>query len=115
MRRVDFSLNGRVHSLNCAEGQEPRLLELAAYVDRRMTEVTGGAGSEIQGLIATCMVLADELLEVRASLAHAGTPPVGGGAATSGTSAGGDEAGVADSLDRLARRVEEIAASLERA
>lgn len=122
MRRVDFTLNGRNHSLNCEDGQEKRLLELAAYVDARMQELTGGAaGHEVQNLIATCIVLADELMEARAEakalraghapapIIHQPPPP-----ATPAT-APADEAKVVAAVDTLAKRIEDIAARLERA
>lgn len=118
MRRVDFTLNGRNHSLNCEDGQEKRLLELAAYVDARMQELTGGAaGHEVQNLIATCIVLADELMEARADAkslraGHAPAPIVHQPAPAT---APADEAKVVAAVDTLAKRIEDIAARLERA
>lgn len=124
MRRVDFTLNGRNHSLNCEDGQEKRLLELAAYVDARMQELTGGAaGHEVQNLIATCIVLADELMEARAEAkslraGHAPAPiihqPQPAPAAAPAT-VPADEAKVVAAVDTLAKRIEDIAARLERA
>lgn len=125
MRRVDFTLNGRSHSLNCEDGQEKRLLELAAYVDARMQELTGGGGGhEVQNLIATCIVLADELMESRAEakalrsghvpapvVYHAPPPAVPAAPAPSPA----EEAKVAAAVDTLAKRIEDIAARLERA
>lgn len=123
MRRVDFTLNGRNHSLNCEDGQEKRLLELAAYVDARMQELTGGAaGHEVQNLIATCIVLADELMEARAEAkslraGHAPAPIIHQppAAAPSPAAAPADEAKVVAAVDTLAKRIEDIAARLERA
>ncbi len=118
MRRVDFTLNGRNHSLNCEDGQEKRLLELAAYVDARMQELTGGAaGHEVQNLIATCIVLADELMEARAEAkalraGHAPAPIVH---QPPPAVAPADEAKVVAAVDTLAKRIEDIAARLERA
>jgi cell division protein ZapA len=118
MRRVDFTLNGRNHSLSCEDGQEQRLLELAAYVDARMQELTGGAaGHEVQNLIATCIVLADELMEARAEVkslraGHAPAPIVHPPAPAT---APADEAKVVAAVDTLAKRIEDIAARLERA
>lgn len=119
MRRVDFTLNGRGHSLNCEDGQEQRLLELAAYVDARMQELTGGAvGHEVQNLIATCIVLADELMEARAEIKslRAGQSPapiIHPPPAPVSTPV--DEAKVVAAVDTLAKRIEDIAARLERA
>ncbi|MFY8092995.1 MAG: cell division protein ZapA [Niveispirillum sp.] len=122
MRRVDFTLNGRNHSLNCEDGQEKRLLELAAYVDARMQELTGGAaGHEVQNLIATCIVLADELMEARAEVkglraGHAPAPIIHQPPSTvAPVAAPADEAKVVAAVDTLAKRIEDIAARLERA
>lgn len=106
MRRVDFTLNGRSHSLNCEPGQEARVAELAAYIDRRMTEITGGGGgNDVQNLLVTCMVLADELMEARAALAGSGQP----------APAAADDTVMVAAVDGLAKRIEDIAARLERA
>lgn len=120
MRRVDFTLNGRGHSLTCEDGQEQRLLELAAYVDARMQELTGGAaGHEVQNLIAICIVLADELMEARAeakSLRAGHMPaPIVHQPPPAPVSALTDEAKVVAAVDTLAKRIEDIAARLERA
>lgn len=110
MRRVDFTLNGRSHSLNCEPGQEKRVAELASYIDRRLTEITGGGGgNDVQNLLVTCMVLADELMEAKAELAGRG--PVR--AAPADTSR--DDTVVVAAVDGLAKRIEDIAARLERA
>lgn len=114
MQRVDFTLNGRGHSLNCEDGQQERLRELASYVDARMQELTGGGGGhEVQNLIATCIVLADELLDAKAEVKalRSGQPvpthnPV---------QARADDAKVVAAVDTLAKRIEDIAARLERA
>lgn len=108
MRRVDFTLNGRSHSLNCEPGQEARVAELAAYIDRRMTEITGGGGgNDVQNLLVTCMVLADELMEARAALAGSGRPAPAPVPA--------DDTVMVAAVDGLAKRIEDIAARLERA
>lgn len=118
MRRVDFTLNGRNHSLNCEDGQEKRLLELAAYVDARMQELTGGGGGhEVQNLIATCIVLSDELMEARAEAkalraGHAPAPVIHHAPPAAAST---DETKVITAVDSLAKRIEDIAARLERA
>jgi cell division protein ZapA len=123
MRRVDFTLNGRSHSLNCEDGQERRVSELAAYIDSRMKEVTGGAGgNDVQNLLVTCMVLADELQEARTELQRRGsglamvpplsqpTPP----APPAPISRPSEDTVVIAAVDGLAKRIEDIAARLER-
>ncbi|WP_372396991.1 cell division protein ZapA [Azospirillum sp. HJ39] len=102
MPQVDIEVNGRLYRMLCEDGQEARLRELAAYVDERLRRLTGGgrSGSEAQMMLMTCLVLADELQDV---LSGKGIAPAI------------DEAAVAGALDHVAKRIEEVAARLERA
>lgn len=111
MARVDIEINGRPYRFGCEDGQEQRLFDLAAYVDQRLKEVTGGGklGSDAQMLAVTCVVLADELQEALAqrdrALAAAAQPPA----------PRTDDGELAAAVDHVARRIEEVAARLERA
>lgn len=107
MARVDLEVNGRFYQLTCEDGQEQRLRDLAAYVDGRLKQVTGGgkSGTDAQMLVVTALVLADELQEVMAGRGLAAPRP--------GPSA--EEAEAVAAIDNVARRIEEVAARLERA
>jgi len=107
MARVDIEVNGRPYQLNCEDGQEQRLRDLAAYLDGRIQQVTGGvrSGTEAQMLVVTALVLADELHDAKA----------GRGAVTPTLAPSVDEAEVAAAVERIAARIEEVAARLEHA
>ena len=111
MARVDLEVNGRFYQLHCEDGQEQRLRDLAAYVDGRLKQVTGGgrSGSDTQMLVVTALVLADELQELTAGRGLAAPRP-GPSPAPSV-----DEAEAVAAIDTVARRIEEVAARLERA
>jgi cell division protein ZapA len=104
MSQVDIEVNGRAYRLLCPPGQEPRLRELAAYVDGRLKQLTGGgrSGSETQMLLMTCLVLSDELQDVMAEKSITLAPAV-------------DEQDLANVVNEIAVRIEEVAARLERA
>jgi len=104
MPQVDIEVNGRAYRLLCEDGQEGRLRELAAYVDARLKQLTGGGklGSDTQMMLMTCLVLADELQDVMAGRGIAPLSTV-------------NEAEVAAAVDHVAQRIEEVAARLERA
>ena len=104
MAQVDIEVNGRAYRVFCADGQEARLRELAAYVDAKLKQVTGGgkSGSEAQMLVLTAIVMADELQDVLAGRGMAPLSTV-------------SEADVAAAVDDVAMRIEEVAARLERA
>ena len=113
MRRVDVTLNGRPYAVACEAGQEARLKQLAAYVDARVREVAGTAGtagSEAQVLVLTALVLADQLFDLRAEYdALAARAPQGAAVPRE------DDEMVVAAVDHLAKRIEDIAARLERA
>lgn len=104
MAQVDIEVNGRAYRVFCEDGQEARLRELAAYVDTRLKQVTGGgkSGSEAQMLLLTAIVLADEMQDVMAGRGIVPVPAV-------------DEEEVAAAVEHVAQRIEEVAARLERA
>ena len=107
MARVDIEVNGRSYQLNCEDGQEQRLRDLAGILDGRLKEVTGGgrSGSDAQMLVLTALVLVDELQEIQA----------GRGLAAPRLDPSVEEAEAAAAIDTIARRIEEVAARLEHA
>lgn len=109
MARVEIEINNRPYLLNCAEGQEGRIRELAAYVDSRLKQVTGGgrSGSEAMMLVATCIVLADDLSDALSSRSAPAAAPFTGPSA--------EEQEAVAAVDAITRRIEEVAARLERA
>ncbi|MGQ9371496.1 cell division protein ZapA [Azospirillum sp. A39] len=107
MTRVEIEVNGRTYLLACEPGQEERLRELAGYVDRRLKELTGGgrSGAEAQMLVMTCLVLADEQQDLLA----------GRELTQSALLRPSEEAEIVEAVDAVSRRIEEVAARLERA
>ncbi|HYE48961.1 MAG TPA: cell division protein ZapA [Azospirillaceae bacterium] len=116
MARVEITLNGRTYPLACEDGQEQRLRELGAYVDARLKEIASGAaaGSEAQLLVLTSLVLADEIFELRSAQlgARRGAPAA---APAQGPATPSEGEAVVSAVDNLAKRIEDIAARLERA
>lgn len=111
MRTLDIEINGRPYRVACEPGQEGRLHELAAYVDGRLKALTGGgrSGNEAQMLALTCLVLADELQDV-----IAGRDVLAGRGLVSGVGTRPDQtAALAEAVEGVARRIEEVAARLE--
>lgn len=117
MARVTVDLQGRRIGVNCADGQEERVREVAAYVDRRMGEIRqilrGASDLEVLGLVAIAM--GDELLSLQQTSdepAAAGDGP----AAASGDGEAGrhdPDATVAPILETLSGRIESLAARFE--
>lgn len=128
MARLEISLNGRPYTLACEDGQEARVRQLAAFVDSRVAEVASdrSPGSEAQVLMLAALTLADEIFDLQAELEALRQGGVrasgnGGSGMAIGSGQGGDrtagleEETVISAVDSLAKRIEDIAARLERA
>ncbi len=103
MAQVAVVINGRSYRVSCDEGQEERVLGLGRRVDQQVADLAGRLGQvgEMQLLVMTALLLADELSEAEGRLQAGGA---GGGV---------DEAAAAAALESCAERLESIAARLE--
>ncbi|QJE73347.1 cell division protein ZapA [Aerophototrophica crusticola] len=120
MARVEVVVNGRGYMVACEDGQEGRIRELAGVVDETLREIAGDrpSGSEPQLLLVTSLVLADRLQELQAEVqalrgARLGLAPAAP-IQVPARGAAEDEA-VVSAVDTLAKRIEDIAARLDRA
>ena len=97
MPQVQIEVNGRLYAVACQPGEEERINQLGRYIDRRFRDLVeaGGAGADLQMMLLTCLVLADELFDAQSGI----------GLAT---------ARDAEAIDALTQRIEMIAARLQR-
>lgn len=79
MGQATITINGRTYRLECGDGEEERLLELADVVRRRVDSLAGefAAAGDGRLLLMTALMLADELLDAQARLAQHGRAPKG--------------------------------------
>jgi cell division protein ZapA len=63
MADVKLTIAGRPYDVHCADGQEPQLLQLAAYVDEKARGIQGG--TEVRQLLFAALMLADEAQEAK--------------------------------------------------
>lgn len=104
MAEVDIEVGGRRYELACRDGEEDHLHLLTAMVNAKAADATkavGGLG-ETRQLLLAALLLADELNDLRA--ANALAPPV---------QPQSSEAGLAIALERLADRMEALAARVD--
>lgn len=72
MGQVAVTINGRTYAVQCMDGEEARLVELADYVKGRADALAeefqsdGGLIGDDRLLLLTALLLADELWEARA-------------------------------------------------
>jgi cell division protein ZapA len=71
MGQVAITIHGRTYTVQCTDGEEARLVELANYVRDRADALAeafrsdGGPISDDRLLVLTALLLADELWEAR--------------------------------------------------
>ncbi|MAS86836.1 MAG: cell division protein ZapA [Micavibrio sp.] len=72
MASVSVNINSKSYGIDCGEGQEARVRQLAKYIDERMRSLSGntGAVSEDQLFVITSLVLADEVFDLREKAAN---------------------------------------------
>jgi len=73
MAQVEILVNDRSYKVACQDGQEERLLRLAAHLDRESRALAGDLGQigESRMLLLTALTICDELFEVKEKLAEA--------------------------------------------
>ena len=99
MAEIDVFIAGRAYKVACRDGEEDALRKAAALVDTKSREALAGLGtlSEARQLLFASLLLADEMVD--------------GGKATI-TAPPADPA-LAERAERIADRLESIAAALE--
>lgn len=104
MPQVAITINGRAYPVACEEGQEDRIRELARTIDDRVAGFARqvGQAGEARLLVLAALVLADELAEASETARRLGSEP-----------AAADTGAVAGNVNRLAQRIEAVAARLE--
>jgi cell division protein ZapA len=111
--QVTIRVGGYSHPVACQDGQEEHLQRMAAEVDRRIgaLRAMGMQFGEARMLLLAALQLADETSDLREELEalKAGRPMA---AAAEGAAA---DPRLAEWLNRLAERIEGIAAALEAA
>ena len=103
MASVDVEVAGRRYDVACRDGEEEDLRALAAVVDRRAHDAAGALGgrTETRQLLYAALLLADDLKEVRAGMGLPDPTPT-------------PDPAVAEALEQLASRMENLAERLER-
>jgi cell division protein ZapA len=65
MGQVSITLNGRTYPVACDDGQEEHVVRLAAYLDKRSADLLSSVGTVSEGrlLVMLALLVADELAE----------------------------------------------------
>jgi cell division protein ZapA len=109
MAEVDLTIAGRPYRVACRTGEEDNLRAAAALVDAKSREALAGLGtmSEARQLLFASLLLADQLVDQRASGETAAEPIV--------PSAPALDPDIIRRAESLAAQLEALAASMETA
>ena len=102
MAEIDIIIAGRPYKVACRDGEEETLRTAARLVDAKSREALAGLGalSEARQLLFAGLLLADQLIDDRPESAASQAPA-------------GPDPELAARAERLADRLESLAASLE--
>jgi cell division protein ZapA len=109
MPTVTIALNGRNYDIACGDGEEARVLELAGEVRRRMEGLVKNSGPVAENLLfaLTALLMSDEIEQKIRTIQ--------GLRAEQEELVQRREIALADTIERLATKIEAIAARLEAA
>ena len=67
MAQISIRINEQDYKIACDDGQEKHLASLANYLDSKITELVNSVGQvgESRLLVMACLLITDELLELR--------------------------------------------------
>jgi cell division protein ZapA len=114
MAEVTITLNGRAYEIACDAGQEGRVVDLAAYIDQRLSQIarSGAAYNDAHLMVLTSLVLADELFDVQDGVPRQAPKAA---PATAPAQNKEEEQALVRLLDQLTKRIDGIAQKLQAA
>lgn len=109
MGQVSIGIRGRQYQIACDDGQEAHLARLGRYLDQQAQQIatTAGTVNDTLLMVMVALTIADELSEA--------TTKLEAGASASQAAQDKIDAGTAALLTGLAKKIEDVAAALERA
>lgn len=115
MAEVAVRINGRSYPIACEDGQEEHVARLASYIDQRIADLAaevGQVGTQ-RLLIMVSLLVADELSDAHGELARIREAVKQAEANGRRAAVGQLDSTLAPAVERLAQRIEAIAARLE--
>ena len=108
MAQVSITINNRKYQVACDDGQEAHLTRLGNYVDKRLNELIASVGQvgEARLLVMVSLLLTDELSDLYSQKKQT---------INNSTLSYRDAEKACLAIEKLAERIEDIAASFEQA
>ncbi len=110
MAEVNVTIANKQYSIACDDGQEQRVIDLAAFVDGRVGEIAAmGAGSnDSHLLVLNSIMMADELMDARDNAANNNQASL-----NTLSISQEDETAITNAIDQMAERIDAIAGNLK--
>ena len=115
MAHLSVTIHGRNYPIVCDDGQEEHVTRLAAYINKRASEIAETVGQVSEGrlLVMTSLLVADELFEAYDEMERLQVESKNSEDAIRSDTRQSMQAKVAPVVESLAVRIENIAAGLE--
>ena len=114
MAQLTIKINGYAYNVGCEDGQEAHLQEMARQVEQRIDNIKalGGQSGESRLLLLAALLMADELHDTAIELSNLRQPSAAV-PATPVPEAERPDIRAKNRIAKLARKAEDIAASIE--
>ncbi len=108
---VTIYINGRSYDIACDNGQEGRVVDIAAYIDQRLQQIarSGAAYNDAHLMVLTALVLGDELFDTREQ------PRTSRAAAPASPDNKEEELAVVRLIEQMTKRIDGIAGRVQQA
>ncbi len=101
MSEVTLSIGGKDYAVACGDGEEEHVAKLGASIDAKLTAMGDTGVNESRRLLFAALLLADEVVELKARTEAPAPAPA-------------EDGETASSLERMADRLESCASLLEK-
>ena len=117
MAQVVVEVNGRPYTMQCADGEEPHLRDLASVLDAEVAKIKQGVGAvgDIRLLLMAGLMVADQLAECAANRRRAAGSQIAGlreDRSSAETSEKEVDDKVAERINNAAMRMETLASEM---
>ena len=111
MAELTLTINGKNFNISCDNGQEQRVMDLAHFVDAKLSDISsaGAAQNESHLFVLGALMMADEIFELRDQIYHGGGEPQSSGKQRE------EELAVAQAIEAIAGRIDGLASKISKA
>lgn len=116
MSQITVKINNRSYQVACKDGQEEHVAKLAGYIDQKVGELVGSVGQvgDARLLVMSSLLIADEMAELYDELQELRGEAGGSEIPDPVTARGRGDGDAGARFEALARRIDAVAAELDK-